>query len=573
MEKRILKKLVAWLCCAVVAIGLLSATELTVLATELETEREVIGFGYCGGKGDGTNLSWTLYEDGELVIEGSGAMVGGSPNQIPWYDLKDRIKTATIRSGVTSIGQSAFDGYSTIASVVIPDTVTVIGRRAFYGCSLLNDVMLPKDLIEIGDAAFFACRSLEEITIPSKVEHIGYGAFSSCISLQTISVETGNTAYCVEDGVLYTIDMKQLIAYPSGMPAQDYMIPFGVTQIGDFAFQESKITSVTIPDSVVSIGKWAFITCNSITEITIPANVSEIGKGAFTACGRLTDIFVAKDNETFCAVDGVLYSKDMKTILCYPRGRKAYRVVIPDSVTAIGDQTFFYCRELTEVIVPDGVTHIGDGAFQATGLNEIYLPNELVSIGAQAFYDCNSLKEVVVPGAVVELGGSSFGECNDLERIEFLGDAPAMSYPVFGGNDDLVVYYHEGAEGWTDNTSGTWGGYPLVMIPKLVCTISVGNVFNGAISVSAANVKEGEIVTVTATPSEGYVLKEIYVDGVAISGNTFMATGNHKVVAAFMKKPVRDGTFGYFSLAVVNTIIINGESVDICRWVWTPVAE
>ena len=482
-----------------------------LIAASSATEREITASGYCGGEGDGTNLTWTLYEDGEMVIEGSGAMAGGYPNKLPWHNLKDKIKAVAIRSGVTSIGQSAFDGYGAITSVIIPDTVTVVGSSAFYSCKSLNEVTLPEDLIEIGDTAFFACRALEKITIPSKVEHIGYGAFSSCILLQSISVETGNTAYCVEDGVLYTIDMKQLIAYPSGIPARDYVIPFGVTHIGDYAFQESKIMSVTIPDSVVSIGTWAFITCHYLTEITVPANVSFLGDGAFTNCGRLTSIFVAEENEMFCAEDGVLYSKDMKTILCCPRGQQSGRFVIPDSVTRIGNQAFFYGRSLTEVVIPDGVTHIGENAFQGTGLSEVRLPNQLVSIGKQAFYGCDSLSRIVIPATVEEVRSSAFKECASLKRVEFLGNAPEIlpeqswRSMFSGSNEQLTVYYHEGTSGWNDHRynieDGTWCGCPLVMIPKA---------------------------------------------------------------------QEQSGTLGYFSLEVVNTVIVNGEEVQICRWVWTP---
>lgn len=107
----------------------------------------------------------------------------------------------------------------------------------------------------------------------------------------------------------------------------------------------------------------------------------------------------------------------------------------------------------------------------------------------------------------------------------------------------------------------------------VACSIAVGEVGNGSISVDKSTAAMGETVTVTAVPAEGYVLKSIYVDGKAIVGNTFTVTGDHVVTASFVKQTPDSGLMGTFSLEVVNTIIVNGEKVDICRWVWTPFED
>ena len=104
-------------------------------------------------------------------------------------------------------------------------------------------------------------------------------------------------------------------------------------------------------------------------------------------------------------------------------------------------------------------------------------------------------------------------------------------------------------------------------------TITVGEVENGIVSVDKGTAAIGETVTVTAVPANGYVLKSVCVDGAAIEGNTFTVTGDHVVTAVFEKKTQEQSTLGYFSLDVIKTIIVNGEAVDICRWVWTPFAD
>jgi hypothetical protein len=173
-------------------------------------------------------------------------------------------------------------------------------------------------------------------------------------------------------------------------------IPAGVTTIGEEAFQLcTSLTAVTIPDGVTTIGEWAFYGCKSLTSVTIPGSVTAIGKGAFSRCSSLKAISVAAANRQYKDIDGVLFTKDGKTLLIYPKGGKT-DYAVPDSVTVIGKSAFYLCTSLTAVTIPNSVTSIGVSAFLACkSLVSITIPASVTSIGDYAFGGCDSLKPEV----------------------------------------------------------------------------------------------------------------------------------------------------------------------------------
>ena len=270
---------------------------------------DIVDSGTCGA-----NVTWTLDSNGTLTISGSGAMKDcASPSESPWYNNRGQIKSVTIEQGVTSIGKGAFLYCSSLTSVSIPSSVTSIGNYAFQNCSSLISVTIPSGVTSIGDYAFENCSSLISVTIPNSVTSIGHLAFRGCSSLTDINVDPNNKYWCSVDGVLFSKDMKTLVAYPRGR-AGAYKCPDGVTFIGDDAFVGcSSLTSVTIPNSVTSIGKYAFWYCSSLTSVTIPNSVTSIGNSAFYGCSSLTS------------------------------------VTIPNSVTSIGIYAFYHCTKLKDV--------------------------------------------------------------------------------------------------------------------------------------------------------------------------------------------------------------------------------
>jgi hypothetical protein len=181
-------------------------------------------------------------------------------------------KSYSIPDSVTTIGNGAFSGCSSLASITIPDSVTTIGNGAFSGCSSLTSITIPDTVTSIGNNAFYGCSSLTSITIPDSVTTIGIGAFSGCSSLASINIPDSVTSFANN-------------AFHSCSNLASINIPDSVTHIGNLAFYGcSSLASINIPDSVTTIGEWAFHSCSNLASINILDSVTHIGVLAFYGC-------------------------------------------------------------------------------------------------------------------------------------------------------------------------------------------------------------------------------------------------------------------------------------------------
>ena len=209
------------------------------------------------------NSSNTEYSNDEY-----GVIFNKNKTKIIRYPNGRKETTYTIPSSVTSIGNNAFSGCDSLASINIPDSVTGIGYCAFYHCESLTSISIPSGVTSIGEKAFFGCDSLASINIPDSVTSIGDFAFSGCTSLTSISIDANNAYYCDIDGVVFSKDKTVIHIYPGGKKETSYTIPSSVTSIGDYAFEFcANLTSISIPSSVTSIGFWAFYECESLADI------------------------------------------------------------------------------------------------------------------------------------------------------------------------------------------------------------------------------------------------------------------------------------------------------------------
>ena len=312
MKKQI-KRITAVAAAAALAISFTFPAELGLADLGVGGNAIVASAESSGNCGDsGSNVTWSLDDDGTLTISGSGKIEDcRSDIDQPWYSNRSDITSVVIEPGVTSIGSQAFYECSNLTSITIPSGLTSIGEQAFGNCTGLTSITIPSGFISIGDyafwnctgltsitiqngvtsigtGAFWNCTGLTSITIPSSVTSIGVNVFYNCTGLTDITVDSNNSSFCSESGVLFNKDKTTLIYYPLGKNDSSYTIPDGVTVIEQYAFYcNSKLTSVTIPSGVTSIGEMAFRECSGLTSVIVPSSVTSIEYNAFWCCFNL----------------------------------------------------------------------------------------------------------------------------------------------------------------------------------------------------------------------------------------------------------------------------------------------
>ena len=202
-----------------------------------------------------------------------------------------------------------------------------------------------------------------------------------------------------------------------------------VTSIGEWAFNRSRLTSITIPDSVTSIEDYAFSACTRLTSITIPDSVTTIGRNAFYRCSALTSI------------------------------------TIGNGVTSIGERAFSSCSDLTSIEIPDSVARIEVLAFiGCINLLSITIPDSVTTIGDGAFYRCSALTSITIPDSVTSIGDSAFLECSSLSSITFLGTAPTVGANSFGVvADGARAYVGERFVASFGTEGSTWTGLTVAI--------------------------------------------------------------------------------------------------------------
>ena len=373
------------------------------------------------------------------------------------YKIANSTIYYTIENNEITISNCREDSYG---ELVIPEKINnipvrYIGDNAFEYCNGLTSVTIPDSVTSIGNYALAYCTKLTNFTIPNSVTNIGEWSFSGCAGLMSIS------------------------------------IPNNVTNIKKRTFYDcTSLTNITIPDSVESIGQWAFFNCIRLTSITTPNNVSYIGSFAFFRIDNVTYFGEAKGSPWGAKAhngyfeDELVYNDKSKSEILGCSYAKKGDVILPDSVTYIGDEAFYACNGLTSISIPESVTYIGDDVFvgcsrlvliDVSSQNENYcsdndilfdihknrlikypdaktdysyfVPDSVYYICDYAFSDNKNITEIVISKNVEEIGNHAFSDCQNLKKIQLGNKIESIGLKAFYNTafyNDIINWSSDG---------------------------------------------------------------------------------------------------------------------------------
>lgn len=356
--------------------------------------------------------------------------ISTSLKYIPQYAffLCPKLKRITLPDSIKHIKRCAFSRCEFLREIKLSEGLIDIDYDAFGSCKSLNEIELPNGIESINDEAFSWCESLETITLPNSIKNIGRGVFKHCKSLETI--ECNNENYYTIDGVLFDKKEKKLIGYPEGLTERKYVIPDGILVVGEYAFVSCRdLEEIILPDSVHTLEDRAFESCSSLKSIKLPNQLHSIAPAAFKGCWSLKSIEC--DSPFFKSIDGVLFTADLKTLVCYPQGRFCENYIIPDSVTNMSERAFSSdsSRSCERITLPKSLIEFNTKTFCFhESLKWIECDNEhYKSIDGVLFTaDCKTLvyypqgredSQYIIPDTVVKIETGAFDNTWNLHKI------------------------------------------------------------------------------------------------------------------------------------------------------------
>ena len=412
----------------------------------------------------GPELTYTLDSGtGHVVIEGRGAMTS---DDLSYYPKREYVKTVSFPEGLTSICANAFHGCYNLQSIVLPDSVVSIGAYAFQECTKMTSVNLGKGIKTIGDQAFIFCSALRKVRWSDCLESIGDMAFYNCTNLgDTVffpkTFKTmgwgafGSENYNSDSKVMVweAIHANDFVRYESDVPGEchfSYVI-FGdsVEYIPNMLCKFMYNDSITLPETVKTIGASAFTNCSRLQNINIPEGVASIGASAFAGCKKLKQLVLPS---------GLQEIPEQLCNLC----EALDSVKLPAGLTIIPQKAFTGCSSLRSIKIPNSVTNIGNSAFAGCPLDTLVLPTSLNVLGDAVFNQLNlttSPKHLVLNDKLVATGMSTFANWSELQTIVIGKNVSILGQDCFFGDSlvtDITCYAAQPPLIY----DGTFGGVP-----------------------------------------------------------------------------------------------------------------
>ena len=453
--------------------------------THPDWEYEIYGDGVALTKYLGTSTD--IYVPNKLEVNGTEYTVLKLADSI--FENNDAINSITLASGILEIGAKAFYDCDNLVCILVSEELTTIGAEAFYSCNSFNSVILYDNISAIGENAFAECPSL---TIWCNDGTVGYNyAVANSITYEILNPDA--TPEIIEqDGITYYILNGNAIVVSADTTLKNVVIPsdingYPVTEIreafkehyqlvsiilpnslktiGNYSFYYcTRLKNIEIPESVTTINSHAFCFCTQLTTLTLYNNITHIGHQAFDYCYKLTDVYYYGALEDWCNIE---YSGSFSSPMQDGKNFYSYgelvtelddvfdgwttidtmwfsgfdcvtKVVIPSTVTSIGNAAFASCTGITELVIPQSVTSIGTSAFKnCCGLTSIILPNKLSSIGQYTFYNCENLKEITFGDNVMSIDAYAFGSCISLESVNIPNSVTTIGSKAFDSCTNL----------------------------------------------------------------------------------------------------------------------------------------